>query len=231
MDGAGHKYGKIVAMAIGILAIGGVAPANADPITITSGNINYLIFDGASLGLNAANGQELGGEIGGANAYSPPYACFSTTGGCLGQIVNLSISDSVTSTSSPFAVEGGMIVDGIRYGINNFTYNITAGNVLTPLNGRVTTPFTFSATAIGTSSTGASRSVDWTGAGTATANYGATMGWASSDYTFSGQVSSTPEPASLLLFGTAISGVVFARRRGLLRLGEFGQRHDRPAAL
>jgi Fe-S cluster assembly iron-binding protein IscA len=216
------KYGRIMTLAVAVLAIGGVAPAYAEAINVTSGNINFIIFDGASIGLNGPNGAALGGEIGSALfAYTPPYACASSTGGCAGQTVNLSISDSLTSSPSGpsgFLVEAGMSLDGVRYVLDNFSYNVAAGTVVTPLTGQVSTPFTFTATAVGTSSTGAMRTVEWTGGGTATADYGATMGWGQSNYTFSAQqVSATPEPASVLLFGTAIAGVFFVRRRGLLQ--------------
>jgi len=216
------KYGKRLTMAVAVLAIGAVAPAYADAISVTSGNINFLIFDSASMGLNGPNGAEVGGQIARVlSGYTPPYACASSTGGCAGQTVNLSIRDSLTSTpSGPSGsfIEGGMLLDGVRYALDNFSYNLSAGSVVTPLTGQVSTPFTFMATAVGTSSTGAIRTVEWAGAGTARADYGATMGWGQSNYTFSAQqVSATPEPASVLLFGSAIAGAFFARRRGLLQ--------------
>lgn len=217
MSRARHKFGKFLTMAIGLLAIGGVTDARADPVNITSGIINFEIFDGASMTLSGPNGAELSGEIGSANfAYRPAYACSSSTGGCAGQTVNLSVSDSLTSNPSGFHVEAGMIVNSVRYSLDDFSYNITAGNVLTPLNGTVTTPFSFTATATGTSSTGLTRTFDWTGGGSVTAGYGAANGWVSSNYTFSAQPSPTPEPSSVLLLGSAVAGVFIARRRRLL---------------
>lgn len=208
-------------MAIGLFAIGGVTQASADPINITSGTFNFLQFDGASIGLSGTNGAELSGEIGSANtAYTPPYACMSSTGGCAGQTVNLSVTDSLTSTSSDpsaFAVDAGMIVNGVKYSINDLSYSISAGSIIAPLTGTASAPFTFMATAFGTSATGVTNTFQWTGAGTATARYSAANGWGSSDYAFSTTPSPTPEPSSLLLLGPGLAGVFLACRRRLLR--------------
>ena len=51
-----------------------------------------------------------------------------------------------------------------------------------------------------------------------TARYSATNGWGSSDYTFSAQPSPTPEPSSVLLLGSGVAGLFFARRGRLLQL-------------
>jgi hypothetical protein len=216
MSKLGYKYGKILAMAIGVFAIGGVTQTYADPVNITSGIFNFLQFDGASMGLSGRNGAELSGEIGSANvAYTPPYACMSTTGGCAGQTVNLSVSDSLTSTPSGpsgFAVEAGMIVDGVRYSVDDLSYTISAGSITAPLTGTASAPFTFMATAVGTSATGATNTFDWTGAGTATARYGAANGWGSTDYAFS----ATPEPSSVVLLGPGLAVMFFLGRRRLL---------------
>src|SRR5215469_4550630 len=144
MSRPNHRLGLIVpaaAIAGALLA----ASAQADPIVVTSGNLNFFVFDSISTQLNG-NNAELNAQLAGPGAV-PPYACGA---GCGGRTLNLSVSDSFPSADGNL-VEGVAIVDGIRYALDSFLLDITAGSIVVPPIGSESTSFSFLATAIGTS--------------------------------------------------------------------------------
>jgi hypothetical protein len=217
---------------IAALLVFGISPsiARADPIALTSGNLNIAWDDPSSFRVFGP-GFELSGLFVGVTN-SPQRTCAL---GCLpGTVVNLS-----ALAGDPFRLGTGMtaILNGVPLTdplqpqtwlslTGSFVFD--AGDIvlppLTPLGTgpiRVTAPFIFHGQVSGARSADPLTtilSVDLTGQGTvqfrANPQLNGTFGTPEATYFFE-EVSPVPEPGTILLVATGVAGVLSRRRRAV----------------
>lgn len=195
------------------------AAVEADPIAVTSGVFALSRQNSADIRF-AGGGFSADGRLAANNgeSYDPPYFCND----CGGRTFNLSLSDSVTqqdAESNLNTVSGFFSVGGRTYSFDRFDYAITASDFVAPFEGNITTPFRFAATAMGTTMSGGSRTVQLTGSGRATAQYSGPDGWLSTEYRFQ-DVTQTPEVGTSLLLASGLLGLFATVRRS--RRGTLG---------
>jgi hypothetical protein len=194
-------------------------PARADAVKITTGAFSLSRQNFAALDLGNGTSFQLNGIVGGDNDnYFPPYGC-GLGQGCAGRTFNLSMNDELTagpvSAGEP-SLTGSFTSDGVRYDLDAFDFKIMAGNIVAPSGAFATTAFHLIATARGTTLSGTTQSIQLHGRGTASSFWDARNGWISTDYNFQ-DVTQTPEPASMMLLATGLSGLVAARKRARRR--------------
>jgi len=198
------------ACVVTLVLVGTALPAYADSITITSGTISlgrFNLGDIAVRGDGASIRGNMGPDDGGT--YEPALSCFRTQ---CGDALTLSMADSVSNDAETLG--GSIVLNGVEYGLSRLSFAILAGPVSNPGFTDVTirSPFTFAAILMATLN-GATETFTLRGQGTAIADYGSD-GWFSTTYAFAeASPSATPEPASLLLLGSGLAGVIAHRRR------------------
>jgi hypothetical protein len=211
----------------------GIFPARADTITVTSGGLNIAWDDASSFAIFGSDGFALSGLFIRVPS-SPQQTCFS---GCTpGTTVNLS---SVAGGAPGFtlglamtATIGGVVLanpaDHETWLNLAGTFLFNAPNVVLPPFaseelGRIglSAPFTFQGQVAGfapddTEGEVPLFQVDLIGQGTALFSLsafppGGTYRFPEVSYTFH-DAAPIPEPASMVLFGTAVAGLLFRRR-------------------
>ena len=203
-----------LAIPLCLIALGlAPAPAVADPVTLTSGNIFYHEGDPLFVTLPSIEGFIVGGT-----SVSPSWACAPCASG---DMLNTSVSEDF----STLGAVGSFVFQGTTYNvIDSGAFTINSGTISVPTIpsggggtafATVFTPFTFTGTLTGVSSGGLTTSLELSGGGTAALMFSQAPGgnpqFFSASYGFE-SAAAVPEPSTLLLVGAAAAGVV-ARRR------------------
>ena len=206
----------ILAIPLCLIALGlAPAPAVADPVTLTGGNIFYHEGDPLFVTLPS-----IGGFIVAGTAVTPSSACSPCAPG---DMLNTSVSEDFSTLGAV-----GQIITGTTYLVGDSgSFTINAGQVSVPvpnlatgpggtLSAAVFTPYTFTGTLTGVSSGDLTTSLELSGGGTAALLFSQAPGggpeFFSASYGFE-SAAAIPEPGTLLLVGAAAAGVV-ARRHG-----------------
>jgi hypothetical protein len=192
------------------------APVCADPIVITSGSA-FLPWDGerTTVTLRGEGLSLVGVDVAGGGVFTLPSGPASIDGG----LSFSTFSSAIGSTR--FVVVGGTLYEAYLNGSLNFDVipveipPASAGSVLT-----LSAPFTAAGRLFGTSEPLGRGSVLFdvllTGRGTATVQADAVdtnlFRTGGVFYEFAEAPAATPEPATLLLMGTGIAGVLLRRR-------------------
>jgi len=194
-------------------------PARADAIKVTTGVLALSRQDFA--GLHVGNGTtfDLRGAVGqNKDSYSPPYACgFGQE--CSRRPFDVSMSDTLKAGPVNEAepdIWGSFTFDGLSYGLDTFDFTIVGDHILVPNDGFVSTPFHFVGTVGGTTRDGTSQTLQLQGRGTASSYWTLHDGWLSTEYKFQ-DLAQTPEPASMLLIATGLSGLAAGRKRARIK--------------
>ena len=156
----------ILAIPLCLVALGlAPAPAVADPVTLTGGNIFYHEGDPLFVTLPS-----IGGFIVGGTAVTPSWACSPCAPG---DMLNTSVSEDF----STLGAVGAFVHQGTTYQVDSGSFTINSGQVSVPTNlatgpggtlfAAVFTPFTFTGTLTGVSSGGLTTSLELSGGGTA----------------------------------------------------------------
>ena len=214
MDIRGARHWKTGIFAACFMAVSPLA-AHADPIAVNAGTITLMKSNTASVILHGAS-VYVDGDVSSpaGDNYLPPNACFEPS---CGMALSLSIADSVFHDDEQLG--GSIIVGGVEYFLQRFSYTIDAGAVTPPPEGLSTVllaPFTFNGSLLARHS-GTSLTFDLAGHGTAHATYLANDGWLETEYSFTAAPASTPEPTSLLLLGSGAAGIIASGRRRYAR--------------
>jgi hypothetical protein len=221
----------LIRFAAGLLFATPASPARADPITLQAGFISYSRSNQASVNWTGA-GFEASGDFGNEaqEQQTPSHACFPCASG---QLVNLSITESLSNTDADPNVGVGIIfrLNGETYLSRSLDFRIDAGDVRlgeidpsAPLTLSTFTPFRFSGSLTGAplnGSAGSDVEVALAGRGRAQmAANGEDGNWAFTLYTFE-SAAPIPEPGTIILLGTAAVGLGarLRRRRGSQETG------------
>jgi len=211
------RFGVPLVAAFLLLSVAGYAAA--EPVTLTSGSINYSRANQAEFRALSLNGIEIIATFGdeGSESWNPDHACFGCTPGTR---INLSQSESFSSNLNETASVGGSIrVDDVDYRFDSMSFRINAGHINIPNTSNERSAFidagrfVFHGLITGTSDAGITRMFRLHGKGTATLFFG-DNDWFSTDYKFAAaSAAPVPEPGTLLLFGSGAVAAFIRRRR------------------
>jgi PEP-CTERM motif len=211
--------------------VGSVASLRADPIVVTSGQFRTDVNEATFFQFFGADGFVLGG-IFPLVATTPRLVCSTFTGCAPGTIVNMSTVAGGESAETPFTL--GLLTGAIINGTEFVRPFGTAGD--TPrLAGTLRfdaptiavadrfAPFVFNGVVSGFAHDDVEARVPLfqvalTGQGTARLSFedfdnNADLSGSFVTYTFAAAPAATPEPTTLVLFGTAVAGLVQRARR------------------
>jgi hypothetical protein len=183
--------------------------ASADPITITSGSVMYLRLNALEVVFRSPISLDFFAGTDSEN-WPPPYE----TSPHAGSMLNVSATEPEVSG---FFTLGGTDYEGTG------SFSIASRPVAVPTLASelatATTPFRFFGTFNGQSAAGVSQTLALRGRGTASVTFGPSSrpgrtDWFQSIYDFD-QFSSTPEPSTILLLGSAMALIGRRLRRGI----------------
>jgi hypothetical protein len=205
----------LLAIPLCLMALGlSPAPASADPVVLTGGNVFYHVGDPLFVTLPSIDGFIVAGGAG----HVPSWTCACTPG----EMVDTSVAEDFATLGAT----GSFVFQGTTYQVTDSgAFTIDSGTVTVPTIpsggggtafATVFTPFTFRGTLTGVSAGGLTTSLDLSGGGTAAIMFSQTAGgnpqFFSASYGFE-SAAAVPEPSTLLLVGAAAAGVVVRRLR------------------